>query len=75
MAAAPSTGSPSSNAPRLSLDVPGVGERKLAPALTTVRIEPDADRVVLTCAAAFRVLAVYPEEMTATMRHAVGWRR
>jgi hypothetical protein len=61
--------------PRLSLDVPGVGERKLAPVLTTVRIEPDADRVVLTWAAAFRVLAVYPEEMTRAMRRTVTWRR
>ena len=61
--------------PRLSLDVPGVGERKLAPVLTTVRIEPDADRVVLTWAAAFRVLAVYPDEMTRAMRRSVSWRQ
>jgi hypothetical protein len=61
--------------PRLSLDVPGVGERKLAPALTTVRIEPDADRVVLTWAAAFPVLAIYPEEMTRGMGRTVTWRR
>jgi hypothetical protein len=61
--------------PRLSLDVPGVGERKLAPVLTTVRIEPDADRVVLTWAAAFRVLVVYPDEMTRAMPRTVIWRR
>jgi hypothetical protein len=61
--------------PRLSLDVPGVGERKLTAALTTVRIEPDADRVVLTWAAAFRVLAQYPDEMTRSMRRAVIWQR
>lgn len=61
--------------PRLALDLPGVGERWLAPMLTTVRIEPDADRVVLTWAASLRVLTPYPDEMMRSMRRTVAWRR
>src|SRR5262249_23495845 len=54
--------------PRLSIDVPGVGARKLEPRLGTVRIQPDLDRVVLTWSGFIEVATVYPEELLATMR-------
>ncbi len=63
------------DAPKLTLDLPGVGERKLEPRLSTVSIEPDADRVVLTWAASMRVAMPYPEEMTKSMRRVVRWER
>jgi hypothetical protein len=61
--------------PKLTLDLPGVGERGLEPILSTVSIEPDADRVVLTWAASMRVAAPYPEELTRAMRRVVRWER
>ncbi len=61
--------------PKLILDLPGVGERKLEPKLSTVSIEPDKDRVVLTWAASVRVAMPYPEEMTRSMRRVVRWER
>lgn len=61
--------------PKFTLDLPGVGERKLEPILSTVSIEPDADRVVLTWAASLRVAMPYPEEMTKAMRRVVRWER
>jgi hypothetical protein len=61
--------------PTLILDVPGVGERKLVPTLSIVRFEPDVGRVVLSWAAAQRVLAPYPQEVTGAMRRTVIWSR
>jgi hypothetical protein len=61
--------------PELTLEVPGVGARPLAARLGTVRIEPDADRLVLTWAGSMPVAARFPDEMVASMRHAVRWKR
>jgi hypothetical protein len=61
--------------PKFTLDLPGVGERRLEPTLSTVSIEPDSDRVVLTWAASMRVAMPYPEEMTKSMRRLVRWER
>jgi len=61
--------------PKFTLDLPGVGERRLEPMLSTVSIEPDQDRVVLTWAASMRVAMPYPEEMTSSMRRLVRWER
>ena len=61
--------------PKLSLELPGVGERRLQPTLSTVSIEPDAGRVVLTWAASIRVAMPYPEELTRSMRRTVRWER
>jgi hypothetical protein len=61
--------------PELVLEVPGVGARTLAPRLGTVRLEPDADRILLTWSGILPVAMKYPDEMIATMRHAVRWKR
>ncbi len=61
--------------PKFILELPGVGERRLDPILSTVSIEPDADRVVLTWAASIRVAMPYPEEMTKSMPRVVRWER
>jgi hypothetical protein len=61
--------------PKFTLDLPGVGERRLEPKLSTVSIEPDSDRVVLTWAASLPVAMPYPEEMTKSMRRLVRWER
>ncbi len=49
--------------------------REMEPLLQTVLFEPEADRVTLTWAGAIEVAAVYPDEMTSTMRHGVVWSR
>jgi hypothetical protein len=59
--------------PRLLIEPPGVGTREMEALLQTVVIEPDLDRVTLTWAGAIPVAAVYPDEMTAVMRHGVTW--
>lgn len=61
--------------PTLVLEPPGVAPRELQPLLQTVLIEPDLDRVTLTWAGVLPVAMPYPEEMTASMRHAVVWKR
>jgi hypothetical protein len=59
--------------PRLLVEPPGVGAREMEALLQTVMIEPEIDRVTLTWAGAIPVAAVYPDEMTAAMRHGVVW--
>jgi hypothetical protein len=61
--------------PRLTVEPPGVGPRDMEALLQTVLIEPEVDRVTLTWAGALEVAAVYPGEMTRTMRHSVEWSR
>jgi hypothetical protein len=61
--------------PRFMIEPPGVKPREMEPLLQTVLIEPDLDRVTLTWAAAIEVAAVYPDEMTESMRHGVLWSR
>ena len=60
-------------APRLVVELPGVGARELAPALHTILIEPDHDRVTLAWAAWLEVAVPYPDEMTRDMRRAALW--
>jgi hypothetical protein len=61
--------------PRLLIEPPGVAPRELTPLLQTVLIEPDRDRVTLTWTGVLPVAMPYPDEMVASMRHAVVWSR
>jgi hypothetical protein len=61
--------------PKLVLEPPGVAPRELPATLGTVLIEPDEGRVTLTWAGVLAVAAPYPDEMTASMRHAAMWPR
>jgi hypothetical protein len=61
--------------PVFVLHLPGVGERRLEPILSTVSVEPDMDRVVMTWAASLRVAHAYPEGIRKTMPREVRWER
>lgn len=61
--------------PRLLIDVPGVGERAVEARLGTIRIEPDSDRVTLFWSGFMQVAAIYPNELTVTIRSVAVWRR
>lgn len=61
--------------PRFMIEPPGVSVRELEPVLQTVQIQPEAGRVTLTWMGRIEVAAVYPDDMTDTMRHAVLWSR
>jgi hypothetical protein len=61
--------------PKLLIEPPGVAPRELTPLLQTVLIEPDLDRVTLTWAGVLPVAMPYPQELTASMRHAAVWPR
>jgi len=59
--------------PRLIVELPGVGSRELTPALHTLIIEPDQDRVTLAWVGSLEVAAPYPEALTREMRRAAIW--
>jgi hypothetical protein len=61
------------HAPRLVVELPGVGTRELPAVLHTVLIEPDADRVTLAWAGSLEVAIPYPEDLTHRMSRAALW--
>jgi hypothetical protein len=58
-------------APVVLIEPPGCAVRRLDSSLATVLIEPEADQITLTWAAAMETADVYPQAQLQSMRYAV----